>query len=67
MEAILNSASDPSDLLNISDSKIPYHFDRIFCAEGFGAKGLLLDDPANIESTIAERASQTTPEQKPRD
>ena len=40
MEAILSSASDPSDLLNISDSKIPYRFDQIFSAKGFGAKRL---------------------------
>ena len=40
MEAILSSASDPSDLLNISDSKIPYRFDQIFTATGFGAKRL---------------------------
>lgn len=40
MEAILKSASDPSDLLRISDSNIPYRFDQIFSAEGFGAKRL---------------------------
>ncbi len=40
MEAILSSASDPSELLNISDSKIPYRFDQIFSAKGFGAKRL---------------------------
>ena len=40
MEAILSSASDPSDLLNISDSGIPYRFDQIFSAQGFGAKRL---------------------------
>lgn len=40
MEAILNSASDPSDLLNISDPRLPYRFDQIFSAEGFGAKRL---------------------------
>jgi len=40
MEAILNSASSPSDLLNISDSSLPYRFDRIFTAEGFGARRL---------------------------
>lgn len=40
MEAILNAASDPSDLLNISDASVPYRFDRIFSATGFGAKRL---------------------------
>jgi hypothetical protein len=40
MEAILSSASDPSDLLRISDADIPYRFDRIFSAKGFGAKRL---------------------------
>jgi predicted RNA-binding Zn-ribbon protein involved in translation (DUF1610 family) len=40
MEAILNSASDPSDLIPICDAKIPYRFDQIFRARGFGAKWL---------------------------
>ena len=40
MEAILNSASDPSDLVNVSDSNLPYRFDQIFSAQGFGAKRL---------------------------
>jgi len=40
MEAILSSASEPGDLLNISDSRIPYRFDQIFSAQGFGAKRL---------------------------
>jgi uncharacterized protein (DUF983 family) len=40
MAAILSSASDPSDLLNVSDSRIPYRFDQIFSAKGFGAKRL---------------------------
>lgn len=40
MEAILSSASEPGDLLNISDSRIPYQFDQIFSAQGFGAKRL---------------------------
>ena len=40
MEAILKSANDPSDLLNISDANLPYRFDQIFSAEGFGAKRL---------------------------
>ncbi len=40
MEAILASASDPSDLLNISDAALPYRFDRIFSAQGFGARRL---------------------------
>lgn len=40
MEAILSSASQPSDLLNISDSNIPYRFDQIFSATGFGARRL---------------------------
>ncbi len=40
MEAILKSTTDPSDLLNISDASLPYHFDQIFSAEGFGAKRL---------------------------
>jgi hypothetical protein len=40
MEAILSSASEPGDLLNISDSRIPYRFDQIFSAKGFGAKRL---------------------------
>ena len=40
MEAILNSVSDPSDLLNVSDPRLPYRFEQIFSAEGFGAKRL---------------------------
>ena len=40
MEAILSSASEPGDLLNITDSRIPYRFDQIFSAKGFGAKRL---------------------------
>ena len=40
MEAILSSASDPADLLNISDARLPYRFDQIFSAKGFGAKRL---------------------------
>ena len=40
MEAILKSTTDPSDLLNISDASLPYRFDQIFSAEGFGAKRL---------------------------
>ncbi len=40
MEAILNSVSDPSDLMNISDANVPYRFDQIFSAQGFGAKRL---------------------------
>jgi len=40
MEAILNSVSDPSDLLNVSDASLPYRFEKIFCAQGFGAKRL---------------------------
>jgi hypothetical protein len=40
MAAILSSASDPSDLLNISDANIPYRFDQIFSAVGWGAKRL---------------------------
>lgn len=40
MQALLNSASDPIDLLKISDSRIPYRFDQIFRAKGFGAKRL---------------------------
>ena len=40
MEAILSSATEPGDLLNVSDSRIPYRFDQIFNAKGFGAKRL---------------------------
>jgi hypothetical protein len=40
MEAILSSASDPMDLMQISDAKLPYRFDQIFAAKGFGAKRL---------------------------
>jgi hypothetical protein len=40
MAAILSSASDPSDLLRISDSNTPYRFDQIFSATGFGARRL---------------------------
>lgn len=40
MEAILISASDPSDLMNISDPGLPYRFDQVFSAKGFGAKRL---------------------------
>lgn len=40
MEAILHAASDPSDLLNLTDSNLPYRFDQIFSAKGFGAKRL---------------------------
>jgi hypothetical protein len=40
MEAILSSASDPTDLIRISDAKLPYRFDQIFAAKGFGAKRL---------------------------
>ena len=40
MQAILNSVSDPSDLLNVTDTATPYRFDRIFGGKGFGAKWL---------------------------
>jgi hypothetical protein len=40
MEAILTSTTNPTDLLNISDASLPYRFDRIFSAQGFGAKRL---------------------------
>lgn len=40
MVAILSSAADPSDLINISDGSTPYRFGQIFRAEGFGAKRL---------------------------
>lgn len=40
MEAILNSVSDPRDLIDRPDSSTPYRFNRIFHSEGFGAKRL---------------------------
>ncbi len=40
MEAILRSVNDPSDLANVTQANIPYRFDQIFSAEGFGAKRL---------------------------
>ena len=40
MQAILSSVSDPSDLSHVSSAQTPYRFDRIFRAEGFGAKRL---------------------------
>ena len=40
MEAILRSVTDPSDLANVTRPDIPYRFDQIFSAEGFGAKRL---------------------------
>jgi hypothetical protein len=40
MEAILRSASDPRDLVNVRQSNLPYRFDQIFSAEGFGARRL---------------------------
>jgi hypothetical protein len=40
MVAILESAADPADLMNIADASVPYRFDRIFSAKGFGARRL---------------------------
>ncbi|HEB89981.1 MAG TPA: hypothetical protein ENI85_10455 [Deltaproteobacteria bacterium] len=40
MEATLDSAMDPKDLVSVSDANLPYRFDQIFRAEGFGAKRL---------------------------
>ena len=40
MDAILSSANQPADLLNVSDAATPYRFDQIFGGEGFGAKRL---------------------------
>lgn len=40
MVAILESAADPTDLMNIADASVPYRFDRIFSAKGFGARRL---------------------------
>jgi hypothetical protein len=40
MEAILRSVNDPSDLANVAHDNLPYRFDQIFSAEGFGAKRL---------------------------
>lgn len=40
MEAILRSINDPSDLAHIAHRDLPYRFDQIFSAQGFGAKRL---------------------------
>lgn len=40
MEAILRTVNDPSDLAHVSTANLPYRFDQIFSAEGFGAKRL---------------------------
>ena len=40
MEAILRSVNDPSDLAHVAQAGLPYRFDQIFSAEGFGAKRL---------------------------
>jgi hypothetical protein len=40
MQAILRSVTDPADLVRVSQPDLPYRFDQIFSAEGFGAKRL---------------------------
>ena len=40
MEAILRRVNDPSDLAHVAQPDLPYRFDQIFSAEGFGAKRL---------------------------
>ncbi|MBV1859215.1 MAG: thiamine pyrophosphate-binding protein [Nannocystaceae bacterium] len=47
-------ARDQVELLKDDVGTVLARTDYHKVAEGFGAKGLLLDDPANIESTIAE-------------
>lgn len=40
MEAILRSVSDPSELARVQQAGLPYRFDQIFAARGFGARRL---------------------------
>lgn len=40
MEAILRSATDPSELGHVRQAGLPYRFDQIFSARGFGARRL---------------------------
>lgn len=40
MEALLRSASDPSDLVHVSDERLPYRFDRVFRGGGWWARRL---------------------------
>lgn len=61
MEAILRSVNDPSDLAHVAQADLPYRFDQIFSATGFGAKRLekkrlklmkAIDEP--VRSFLAE-------------